>query len=61
MNALAVDLPISHNDLPAGGARLLQKISGYEATILNGSVTRRHDKDTGVRPGRLVRGPGASA
>jgi N-acyl-D-amino-acid deacylase len=61
MNALAVDLPISYKDLPAGGARLLQKISGYEATILNGTVTRRDDKDTGARPGRLVRGPGANA
>jgi N-acyl-D-amino-acid deacylase len=27
MNALAVDVPISRNDLPAGGSRLLQKIS----------------------------------
>ena len=61
MDALAVALPISHNDLPAGGARLLQKISGYEATILKGTVTRRHDKDTGARPGRLVRGPGVNA
>ena len=39
-----------------GGARLLQKISGYEATLLNGVITRRHDQDTGARPGRLVGG-----
>jgi N-acyl-D-amino-acid deacylase len=58
---LSVEVPVSHHDLPAGGARLLQKITGYEATILNGSITRRHDADTGARPGRLVRGPGASA
>jgi N-acyl-D-aspartate/D-glutamate deacylase len=43
-------------DLPAGGRRLLQDASGYDATIVNGVVTRRHDKDTGARPGRLVRG-----
>jgi N-acyl-D-aspartate/D-glutamate deacylase len=59
MDSLAVALPISYNDLPAGGARLLQSVSGYEATILNGVVTRRQDKDTGARPGRLVRGAGA--
>ncbi len=61
LNRLAVEVPVSYNDLPAGGARLLQKISGYEATILNGTLTRRHDKDTGARPGRLVRGARASA
>jgi N-acyl-D-amino-acid deacylase len=59
LNGLAVGLPVSVNDLPAGGARLLQKISGYEATILNGTITRRRDEDTGARPGRLVRGAGA--
>jgi N-acyl-D-amino-acid deacylase len=61
LDALAVGLPTSFHDLPAGGARLLQKITGYEATILNGVVTRRHDQDTGARPGRLVRGAGARA
>ena len=44
-----------NNDLPAGGARLLQPASGYLATLVNGVVTRRGDKDTGARPGRLVR------
>ena len=56
MAALSVAMPVSHFDLPAGGARLLQKISGYEATLLNGVITRRRDQDTGARPGRLVRG-----
>lgn len=54
--ALSVAMPVSHCDLPAGGARLLQTISGYEATLLNGIITRRRDQDTGARPGRLVRG-----
>jgi N-acyl-D-aspartate/D-glutamate deacylase len=48
--------PRAANDLPAGGRRLLQDASGYEATIVSGAVTRRHGKDTGARPGRLVRG-----
>jgi N-acyl-D-amino-acid deacylase len=58
---LAVEVPTSYDDLPAGGARLLQSISGYEATILNGVITRRRDRDTGARPGRLVRGQALSA
>jgi N-acyl-D-amino-acid deacylase len=61
LDSLAVAMPVSHHDLPAGGARLLQEIAGYEATILNGTVTRRKDRDTGARPGRLVRGSGAQA
>ncbi|MFU8816938.1 MAG: amidohydrolase family protein, partial [Pseudomonadales bacterium] len=43
-------------DLPAGGARLMQGASGYLATLINGEPTRRHDVDTGARPGRLIRG-----
>jgi N-acyl-D-amino-acid deacylase len=43
-------------DLPAGGARLMQGASGYLATLVNGELTRRHDADTGARPGRLIRG-----
>ncbi len=42
-------------DLPAGGSRILQPASGYLATYVNGVQTRRNDKDTGARPGRLVR------
>lgn len=43
-------------DLPAGGRRLIQSASGYAATIVSGTVTRRDSADTGARPGRLVRG-----
>jgi len=43
------------NDLPSGAGRLLQGSDGYLATMVAGEVTRRHDKDTGARPGRLVR------
>ncbi|HEY2708333.1 MAG TPA: amidohydrolase family protein [Caulobacteraceae bacterium] len=42
-------------DLPAGGSRLLQPASGYLATMVAGELTRRHDDDTGARPGRLLR------
>jgi N-acyl-D-aspartate/D-glutamate deacylase len=52
---LSVAPPKAFHDLPAGGTRLIQPVSGYLATMVNGVVTRRHDADTGARPGRLVR------
>ncbi len=52
---LTVSAPVAHDDLPAGGTRLMQPVSGYVATICNGEVTRDHDEDTGARPGRLAR------
>jgi N-acyl-D-aspartate/D-glutamate deacylase len=42
-------------DLPAGGRRLMQKVAGYEATIVAGTVTYRDGIATGGLPGRLVR------
>lgn len=44
------------DDLPGGGRRFLQDAEGYVRTIVGGVVTRRDDRDTGARPGRLVRG-----
>jgi N-acyl-D-amino-acid deacylase len=44
-----------HRDLPAGGSRILQQASGYLATYVNGVRTRKNDRDTGARPGRLAR------
>ena len=43
-------------DLPAGGRRLLQKVNGYEATIVSGAVTYRDGEATGALPGRMVKG-----
>ena len=56
MEALTLHAPRMAYDLPAGGNRLVQSASGYDATIVSGVVTRRHGADTGARPGRLVRG-----
>ena len=56
MKRLALHLPDIVHDLPAGGRRLDQKASGYDATIVSGEVIRRMDRGTGARPGRLVRG-----
>ena len=56
LDALTLHAPSMAYDLPAGGKRLVQGASGYDATIVSGAVTRRHGIDTGARPGRLVRG-----
>jgi N-acyl-D-aspartate/D-glutamate deacylase len=44
-------------DLPAGGKRLLQPVTGYRATVVSGQLTYREGEATGALPGRLVRGP----
>ena len=54
---LRLHAPRSVADLPAGGRRILQDATGYVATIVHGVVVRRDDRDTGARPGRLVRAP----
>lgn len=56
MDALMLEVPRMVYDLPAGGRRLVQGARGYEATVVNGVVTRRHGADTGARPGQVVRG-----
>jgi N-acyl-D-aspartate/D-glutamate deacylase len=42
-------------DLPAGGQRLLQPVSGYRATFVSGAQVVDNDEVTDARPGRLVR------
>ena len=44
-------------DLPAGGRRLVQRATGYVATIVAGQITYRDGEPTGALPGRLLRGP----
>ena len=51
MDTLNLELPRMVYDLPAGGRRLIQGASGYDATVVSGVVTRRHGADTGARPG----------
>jgi N-acyl-D-aspartate/D-glutamate deacylase len=52
---LALHMPRMVHDLPMGSARLLQGATGYLATTVGGTLTRRHDMETGSRPGRLIR------
>jgi N-acyl-D-amino-acid deacylase len=42
-------------DLPGGHRRLVQRATGYAATIVAGEVVAEHGADTGARPGRVVR------
>lgn len=58
LDNLRLHLPEIVHDLPAGGRRLHQRATGYEATVVSGEVIRRFDQSTGARPGRLVRGAG---
>ncbi|HYZ22074.1 MAG TPA: amidohydrolase family protein [Rhodopila sp.] len=52
---LGADAPYVVNDLPAGGKRLMQKVRGYDATIVDGRITWRDGQPTGDLPGKLVR------
>jgi N-acyl-D-aspartate/D-glutamate deacylase len=56
LSGLKLHLPEVIRDLPAGGRRLMQRASGYTATILKGEITHRDGTPTGAKPGRLVRG-----
>lgn len=53
---LTLHAPEVAHDLPAGGRRLVQRASGYTATIVAGQIISRNGEPTGARPGRLVRG-----
>ena len=55
MARLTLHAPEFRADLPGGASRLVQQSSGYTATLVAGTVTRRSDIDTGARPGQLVR------
>ena len=53
--------PQLRHDLPAGGTRILQPADGYLATFLGGVQTRAEGRDTGARPGGLIRRNSISA
>ncbi len=52
---LALGIPEMIQDLPAGGQRLLQGVTGYRATFVSGKQVVDQDTVTAARPGRLVR------
>ena len=56
LESLSIAPPEMVFDLPAGGRRLIQRASGYAATICAGVPVRIDDEPTGETPGRLIRG-----
>jgi len=52
---LRLHKPVLKADLPAGGKRLLQGVSGYRYTIKSGEITFKDGVSTGAMPGKLVR------
>ena len=55
-DGLDLGVPIMVKDLPAGGQRLVQPVSGYKATFVKGQQVINDGEVTAARPGRLVRG-----
>lgn len=54
---LKINAPEVLYDLPSGGRRMVQRIDGYDATIVSGEVVSKMGKPTEALPGRLIRGP----
>ena len=57
LDGMRLHPPRFAHDLPAGGRRLLQDVSGYLYTVQTGQVTFEAGEPTGAMPGTLVRGP----
>ena len=56
LEQLGLEAPVMVHDLPDGGKRLLQRTTGYIATIVSGQIVYRDGQPTGALPGRIVRG-----
>jgi N-acyl-D-aspartate/D-glutamate deacylase len=57
LDRLSLEAPVMVQDLPDGGRRLLQRTTGYTATVVSGQIVSRDGEATGALPGRLVRRP----
>ena len=54
-DGLRIHAPEIINDLPAGGRRFVQRVDGYETTLVAGTPVFECGRYTGATPGRLVR------
>ncbi len=52
---LKMNQPFMASDLPTGADRLMQTAEGYVATLVSGEIVQSDGKETGARPGKLVR------
>lgn len=57
-DALQLQAPEVHYDLPAQGKRILQRSKGIDATLVAGVPVWRDGESTGAYPGRLLRSGG---
>jgi len=56
LDRLGLEAPEIVRDLPDGGRRLLQRTTGYVATIVSGKVVSRNGEQTGELAGRVITG-----
>src|SRR5579885_23179 len=61
LDGLRLHAPEMVFDLPAGGRRLIQRVDGYQHTVVSGQVTYEDGEPTGALPGKLIRGPQSAA
>ena len=54
-NGLEIAYPEYVNDFPHGKGRLRVNATGYAATIVNGDIVTEQGRNTGARPGRVIR------
>jgi len=52
---LQVQKPELVHDMPANGRRFVQRVEGYEATLVAGAPIFERGQHTGALPGKLVR------
>jgi N-acyl-D-amino-acid deacylase len=55
LDRLDLGMPEVRHDLPTGATNLSQRATGYDATIVNGTVLMRDGEHTGALPGRVLR------
>jgi N-acyl-D-aspartate/D-glutamate deacylase len=54
-DALKLHKPELIHDMPADGRRFVQRVEGYEATLVAGAPIFERGEHTGALPGKLVR------
>jgi N-acyl-D-aspartate/D-glutamate deacylase len=54
-DALTLHKPELIHDMPANGRRFVQRVEGYEATLVAGAPIFERGEHTGALPGKLVR------
>ena len=56
-NGMRMQKPELIHDMPANGRRFVQRVTGYEATVVAGQPIFERGEHTGALPGKLVRAP----